>query len=290
MRIVKKERGSGFYYYLQHSFRKKGKIFTKEKYLGKVIPKDLEELKTDFLNDLNKSRKKELYNLFNKIKKNYQKEWKDLPDSIKNKITKQYAVDFTYNTNAIEGSTITLEETHEIVENKIAPNKPIKDIKEIEKHYESFMEMLNSQDEIKNALILYWHEKLFSETKRDIAGKYRNYLVRVGSYIAPDWQDVKNLMNDMIAFYKENKNMNPVELSARIHYKFEKIHPFGDGNGRVGRILMNCILHRNKYPMLIIEHKKRLSYYKALNKEENQFFEYFSRRYIKAYSRYLKMK
>ena len=60
MRIVKKERGSGFYYYLQHSFRKKGKIFTKEKYLGKVIPKDLEELKTDFLNDLNKSRKKEV--------------------------------------------------------------------------------------------------------------------------------------------------------------------------------------------------------------------------------------
>lgn len=290
MRIIKRNIGDQQYFYLQHSFRKKGKIFTREIYLGKEIPEGVEKLKKDFLDDLNKSRKKELYHVFDTIKKNYQKAWRRLPDSIKDKLVKQYAIDFTYNTNAIEGSTISLEETYELIEHNIAPNKSLRDIKESEKHYEFFMEMLNSKEEITDALILYWHGKLFSETKKDIAGKFRTYLVRVGSYLAPDWQDVKSLMNDIIQFYRKNKDMNPVELSARMHYKFEKIHPFGDGNGRVGRILMNFILHKNKYPLLFIEYKKRVSYYKALNRTEDYFFEYFAKRYLKAYSKYLKLK
>ena len=181
--------------------------------------------------------------------------------------------------SAIEGSTITLDEAKEIIHDKIAPNKPLRDIKETEAHSKVFLEMLNKKEKISNNIILRWHKDIFGETKKDIAGKYRDYLVRVGDYVAPDWQDVKKLMNQLIQFIKQSK-LNPVELSARAHYRFESIHPFGDGNGRIGRLLMNYILWHNRYPMLIIEYKKRRAYYKALQKGEEGFVAYFFRRYL----------
>ena len=133
------------------------------------------------------------------------------------------------------------------------------------------------------------YKNIFNDTKPDIAGKFRNYLVRVGQHIAPDWQDVEALIKDFFKFIQENKKMNPVELSAKVHYKFEKIHPFGDGNGRIGRLLMNHILWSNGYPMLIIEYQKRKSYYKSLQKDEDNFVSYFIRRYLAVHKkRYLR--
>ena len=137
----------------------------------------------------------------------------------------------------------------------------------------------NKKEDISNELLLRWHKEIFSETKSDIAGKYRDYLVRVGTHIAPDWQDVKKMMNDLINFINKER-LNPVELSAKTHYRFEKIHPFGDGNGRIGRLLMNHILWHSDYPMIIIEYKKRKSYYKALQKDEEYFVNYFIRKYL----------
>ena len=285
MRILKRTKQNKEYYYLHHSFRKQGKVITKERYLGKKIPLNIEDIKNKFLEECNKAS---LFELFDAIKNRFQKEWQRYPKSVKEKLKEQIAIAFTYNTNAIEGSTITLEETRELIEHKIAPNKPLKDIKETESHVKVFLDMLEKKERLDNKLILKWHELLFRNTKQDIAGKFRDYLVRVGDYIAPDWQDVKPLMKGLIEFYNKNKNMNVVELAARIHYKFEMIHPFGDGNGRIGRLIMNYILWHNKYPMLITEYKKRKSYYKALQKDENKFFNYFSRRYLKMHKKYLK--
>jgi len=287
MRILKRKKGKEKYYYLQHSFRKKGKVITREKYIGKIIPKNIEEIKKAFLD---KCHRDSLFELFDKIKRGFQKEWQKYPELIKEKVKEQIAVALTQNTNPIEGSTITLEETRELVEHKIAPNKPLRDIKETEAHVKVFLEMLRKKEKFNIQLILKWHKNLFGETKPDIAGKFRDYLVRVADYLAPDWQDVRLLMKKLIKFYEENKNknMNPVELAARTHYQFEKIHPFGDGNGRIGRLIMNYILWHQDYPMLIIEYKKRKSYYRALQKTENDFFNYFSRRYLKAHKKYLK--
>ena len=89
-------------------------------------------------------------------------------------------------------------------------------------------------------------------------------------------------MNQLIKFINESKKskLHPVELSARAHYKFESIHPFGDGNGRIGRLVMIHIIWHTSYPMLVIEYQKRVPYYKAFTKGEDGFVDYFLRRYL----------
>ncbi len=282
MRVIKRGKGRKFYFYLQYSFREDGKIVTKEKYLGIEIPKNNEQIKEKIARE----QRNRIYSKLEKIRANFQKEWKKIPESAKERELEELSIAFTYNTNAIEGSTITLAETREIIEDEIAPKKPLRDVKETEFHSKVFLEMLVKRDSIIKEILLRWHKEIFGETKSDIAGIFRNYLIRVGSYIAADWQDVEKLVSELIKFTNSSK-INPVELSARAHYRFEKIHPFGDGNGRIGRLLMNHILWHAKYPMIIIEYKKRRAYYKALEKDEEYFVKYFIRKYLSAHKKRL---
>ena len=285
MRIITRKKGGKRYFYLQHSLRKGKKVITKEKYLGTEIPANLNERMFLFRKEIQKDINKKL----EAIREHFQSEWRRIPESAKEKELEEISIAFTYNTNAIEGSTITLEEAREIIHDKISPNKPLRDVRETEAHSKVFLQMLRKNEKITKELLLLWHRNIFGETKPDISGKFRDYLVRVGPHLAPDWQDVENLLKNFIDFISKNKKMNPVELAGRIHYQFEKIHPFGDGNGRIGRLLMNFILWHNKYPMLIIEYKKRKSYYKALQKDEEHFVSYFIRRYLTVHKkRYLK--
>ncbi|MBI2542188.1 Fic family protein [Candidatus Woesearchaeota archaeon] len=272
------------YYYLAHSFRKEGRVMHREKYLGKEIPKNIGEIREKFMQECMEDVIKKLKS----IKNNFRKEWKRYPNSVKKEMLIDLSISFTYNTNAIEGSTITLEETEEIIKNKISPNKPLRDVQETINHSKAFFRALNEKKELSNNLIMQWHEEIFRDTKADIAGKTRDYLVKVGSYVAPDWQDLNKLMKEFIGWFGKSKSMNPVELAARAHYKFEKIHPFGDGNGRVGRLIIAYVLKRNRYPLLIIEYKRRKAYYHALGKPENDFVNFFLRRYISAHKKHLK--
>ncbi|MBU4308774.1 MAG: Fic family protein [Nanoarchaeota archaeon] len=285
MRIITRNKGNKKYFYLQHSLRRGKKVITKEKYLGTEVPANINEIISTFRKEVQKDGNKK----FVLIKRNFQSEWKRIPESAREKELEEISIVFTYNTNAIEGSTITLEEAREIIHDKISPNKSLRDVRETEAHSKVFLQMLKKKERITKELLLVWHKNIFGETKSDIAGKFRDYLVRVGPHLAPDWQDVENLMKDFIEFINKSKKMNPVELAGRAHYQFEKIHPFGDGNGRIGRLLMNFILWYNGYPMLIIEYKKRKSYYRALQKDEENFVSYFIRRYLTAHKkRYLK--
>ena len=280
MNIVKHKN----YYYLAHSFRRERKVVHRERYLGKEIPENIDEIKEKFMRECMEDVIKKLKS----IKNNFRKEWKRYPNSVKKEILIDLSISFTYNTNAIEGSTITLKETEEIIKNKIAPNKPLRDVQETINHSKAFFKALNEKKGMSNNLIMQWHEEIFRDTKADIAGKLRDYLVKVGNYVAPDWQDLNKLMREFIEWYAKNKTINPVELAARAHYKFEKIHPFGDGNGRVGRLIIAYILKRNKYPLLIIEYKRRKAYYHALGKPEDDFVNFFLRRYIGAHKKYVK--
>jgi len=283
MRIIKRKKGKAEYFYLQHSFRKDRKVVTKELYLGKKIPENIEEIKARLTHESHEALSEKL----ERIRDNFQKEWKKVPHSAKEKDLQEIAIAFTYNTNAIEGSTITLEEARLILEDKVAPNKPIREIRETESHAAVFLQMLKTEEPLSEKLLLKWHGNIFRETKPDIAGRFRTYSVRVGFYVAPDWSEVESLIEQIVAFAKES-TLNSVEVAARAHYMFEKVHPFGDGNGRVGRLLTNYILWKNGYPMLIIEYAKRKSYYKALERTEEGFVNYFIRRYLAVHKQRLR--
>ena len=273
------------YYYLSNTFRVKGKVVHRERYLGKEVPVNLEEIKESFLRQC---MQEDIIKKLKSIKENFRREWKRYPESVKKEMLIDLSIEFTYNTNAIEGSTLTLEETEGIIRRKIAPNKPLRDVQETLNHSKVFFSVLNGKIEISLKELLGWHKNIFFETKPDIAGKLRDYLVKVGSYTAPDWQDLKPLLDGFFSWYKKSNDiMSPVEFAARAHCKFEKIHPFGDGNGRIGRLIIAYILRKSNYPMLVIEYKKRKSYYYALSRDENYFALYFIRRYIKAHKKYL---
>ena len=153
--------------------------------------------------------------------------------------------------------------------------------------------MIDSKREIDWELILDWHEKIFELTKPEIAGIIRSYPVQIirSKYVPPE-RGIEDLLDNLIEWYKENKKkLHPVFLACMMHFRFVSIHPFGDGNGRMCRILMNYILYKNEYPMFDIEYKMRQSYYSALEnanlkEDDTIFINWFFTRYIKANSMY----
>ena len=280
MKIIKRKN----YYYLAFNFRLEKKVVHREKYLGKDVPESIEAIKEKFMREC---LEEWIFARILKIKKGFGAEWKKYPESYKRKFLIGLSVSFTYNTNAIEGSTITLKETEELIMEHISPNRPLRDVQETINHSKVFLEVFNEKRQLSNEMLLEWHKEVFNDSKPDIAGVFREYNVRIGNYRAPDWQDVKNLMKELVDFYRKNSLMNPAELAARMHYKFEKIHPFGDGNGRIGRLLILYILKKGHYPILVIEKKKRKAYYNAISKTEHDFMLYFFRAYFKAHKEYL---
>jgi Fic family protein len=275
------------YYYLNHSYRINGKVNKKEKYLGKKIPKNIEKFKTIFLDEL---YQKIWYPLFEEIQRNYAQDLSKMPVSARKKEFETFSILFTYDTQRIEGSTLTLRETADLFEKNITPGgRSLLDVKEAEAHQKLLLEIQNYKKDLDFQIILYWHKKLFEQTKPDIAGKLRQHQVRIsGSKFKPPIPiEVYPLVMELIKWYNRNKSkMNPVMLAGLMHLKFVTNHPFGDGNGRVGRLVMNFILHRHMYPMMNIPYVNRTSYYNALErsqlkKDENIFVHWFFRRFVK---------
>jgi len=291
--IKKKKISNKTYHYLQHTYRVNGKVHYKEKYIGEKIPKDIEKDKKEFLTEI---YQEQWYNKFDKIKDNFNKNKKKMPKKIEEKELETFAIKFTYTTNKIEGSTLTHRETALLLEKGITPSRrPIEDVKEAELHRKVFYEMLDYKKNITTATVIHWHKELFKETKKDKAGLIRNYDVGItgSKYIPPHAIELDLLLRELFDWYNKNKKkMHPVHLAALVHLKFVSIHPFGDGNGRISRLLTNYVLNKNNYPMLVIDYSERNSYYNALEKsqmkkEVNSFTLWFFKRYIKEYESYL---
>lgn len=274
------------YFVLKHS--------NKEQYLGKKIPKNILEIKREFL--LETLREKWEPSL-EQIKNGYFSSLKHLPKTeILNRI-QEFSYYFTHDTNKIEGSSLTPKETYSLLRFKITPtSKPESDMIEAKKHHETFMEMIKSDKDLSLKNVLEWHKEIFEMTKPYFAGQIRQSRIAVtgSKSVFPHPKFVPAFLEEFFKWYNKSKTkLNPVELAGLVHFRFVSIHPFGDGNGRISRLIMNNVLYGNGYPLLNIKFRERYDYYRALEKshtkaEEIYFLKWLVKRYISEYSRHYK--
>lgn len=292
VRIRKRVVGSNEYFYIEHTMKRIGKVEKKERYIGKKIPKDIEKIKKAFLNEIYKEK---WFIKFERISSAFRNEYKKMPMLGREKYIENFMIKFTYNTNRIEGSTLTLRETASLLEEGITPKgKPVKFVKEAEAHKKLFYEMLQYKKDLGLGIVLHWHRLLFENTEPEIAGNIRKHQIAVsGSKTEfPVPAELNALLQDFFGWYNRDKTrLNPVELASLAHMRFVSIHPFTDGNGRISRLIMNFILNRNGYPMLDIPYSNRNAYYTALEraqtkKEDYAFVQHIFRRYIKEHKKY----
>ncbi len=180
-------------------------------------------------------------------------------------------IEWTYNSNAIEGNTLTLSETKVVLEGITIGGKSIKEHLEAINHKDAilYVEMLvNGYESISEWSIKNIHQIILKDIDNDNAGKYRmeNVLISGAKHLPPKYYIVPELMQKLVMEYNnEWKDYHPVIKAALLHGEFVKIHPFVDGNGRTARLLLNFVLISYGYPPIVIKMENRLEYYDALD-------------------------
>lgn len=173
-----------------------------------------------------------------------------------------------YNSNAIENSTLTLKETEKILlELEVSRNLSLREVFEA-KNLAKVVEYIKSKSKEKDLdedTILLLHGMLMTNIKDSIAGRFRQEgeYVRVGTYIAPAPEHIERLIEQNLIEYNANIESYFTDKIARFHLEFEHIHPFIDGNGRIGRVIINYQLIRLGFPPIIIRDKEKRDYYKS---------------------------
>lgn len=190
-------------------------------------------------------------------------------DSLLRIINEAELSESVYNSNAIENSTLTLKETEKILlEMEISRNVSLREVFEA-KNLARVMNYIStkSQEELSKKMILLLHKMLISNIKDTIAGRFRKRgeYVRVGTHIAAAPKHIERLIEETLIAYTSNQDTYFIDSIALFHLDFETIHPFVDGNGRIGRVLMNYQLNRLGFPGIIIRDKDKKKYYKAFD-------------------------
>lgn len=175
-----------------------------------------------------------------------------------------------YNSNAIENSTLTLKETEKILlEMEIQRDVSLREVFEAKNLARAVVYIRHKaqEKEIDQGIIRPLHQMLLGGIGDNIAGRFRQKgeYVRVGTHIAPAPEHVERMMEEIVAEYLSNSQAYFVDKIAKFHLDFETIHPFVDGNGRIGRILINYQLLRLGFPGIIIRNKEKKGYYTAFN-------------------------
>lgn len=173
-----------------------------------------------------------------------------------------------YNSNAIENSTLTLEETEKILLqidlDRYITEREIFEAKNLARVV-SYINTKAKEQELTLEVILSLHKMLIANIRDDIAGRYRKdgEWVRVANHIAPDPKEVVERLEKMLAGYNANSHENIIKRIALLHLIFEHTHPFVDGNGRIGRVLNNYLLIREGFVPVNIKFIDRKMYYEA---------------------------
>ncbi|EKO25747.1 Fic family protein [Leptospira interrogans] len=198
-----------------------------------------------------------------------------LSKSILEKLREQFFLEWTYNSNAIEGNTLSLHETNLVLRQGITiGNKSLREHFEVLNHKEGidFIEnTIKKKKDISIDLIREIHGLILKNIDDEEAGVFRRTNVRItgASHIPPNAAKVYDLIQELVEwFYRNKKKISVPELASWFHYKLVFIHPFIDGNGRTARLLMNLILMREGYPPAVIMHLDRKKYYRVLKEAD----------------------
>ena len=167
-----------------------------------------------------------------------------------------------YNSNAIENSTLTLEETERILlEQMLSRNVSVREVFEAKNlaRVTEYKRNKVKDSELNNDLILLFHQMLMGGIDDSIAGRFRRRgeYVRVGAHIAPAPEQVERMMGNILVEYSSDLDSYFLDKMARFHLDFEVIHPFCDGNGRIGRVLINYQLLKLGLPRVIIRDSEK---------------------------------
>lgn len=199
-----------------------------------------------------------------------------LPKMALNKIKESLSLEWTYNSNSIEGNTLTLRETQMVLQEGITiKGKSLKEHFEAHNHEKALdylYELVNDNYVLRSIDILSLHGLVLRSIEDNFAGRIRNGGVRIvgANFVPPNANKVSDLLDELIAFVNKNPlGLNDIVLSTIFHHKLVWIHPFFDGNGRTVRLAMNLILMRKGFPPAIILKNDRKKYYEALNAANN---------------------
>ena len=274
MFIEKRKYGKATKYYLVHSYRIGGVVKKIVRYLGlNLDEKHLEKLRIGaekIILEQIKEKSPYTFELSKEEIKNLKKYEERLDIIHLQKIDwDRFTKEFTYNTNAIEGSTVALKDVEALVDRKEKPQNY--DELETINVAKAIDYVKNTKEKLSLDLILKLHKICFEGTKI-FAGKLRTVEVAVMDsqrniiHQGAQAQFVEKLLKELIKWYANHRNKYPpLLLAALVHNEFETIHPFQDGNGRVGRLLLNYVLLKNNYPPINIKLKDRYRYYKILH-------------------------
>jgi len=226
------------------------------------------------MNFLNKNIKNRIEDKLKELNK-----MRPLPVPAIEKLKEQLQIEMTYNSNAIEGNSLTLRETFLVINEGITiKGKSLKDHLEAKDHKEAldYLYDLVEKDKkhtISEQFIRNLHKLVVQDIDKEWAGKYRNSNVAIvgAKHVPPEAFEVSIKMEELLKWIRKNyKKMHIIELAALVHHKITYIHPFFDGNGRVARLIMNLLLMQKKYPLAVILKNDRKKYYQLLSKADKK--------------------
>ncbi|MBU1975116.1 MAG: Fic family protein [Nanoarchaeota archaeon] len=279
--IVQQEIKGNQYYYLVKNIRQENGWLKAKKYLGKNIPEKsrLQSFEKDLDNVLKakisgkQPIKQPKYESIQFLKSLEISRIDHTRENGTPKFTPEndidFLINFTFNSNAIEGSTNSLRDTKIMLKDEKVPNgKKLRDIYEAVNTEDAYKFVKCYENDISKKFILRLHEILMHRLLPE-PGAFRKKPVKITGtdFMPPQPEDLDVEVDRFITFYRFiRKKYHPIEVAALVHIKFVQLHPFSDGNGRTARLLMNFVLMKNNFVPIVITRKNRKQYYELLEK------------------------